>query len=132
MPQLVAGIDQSAAGAAQVAAGAAQEDSGAASVNSGAASLAGGAAQVDSGAAQLAQGLSQAVQKIPTYSDSDITTLSAVVAQPVLTDQRAPTPGAQSVPLFAVFALWVGGIVLALARKAVPERELRRRSPRSR
>lgn len=124
MPQLVGGIDQSAAGAAQVAAGAAQTAAGAASVNSGAASVASGATQVDSGAAQLSDGLDQAVQKIPTYTDSDITTLSTVVSQPVLTEQHAPAPGSQSVPLFAVFALWVGGIVLALARKAVPEREL--------
>jgi putative membrane protein len=124
MPQLVSGIEQSAAGATQVAAGASQADSGGASVNSGAANLASGAAQVDSGAAQVSQGLDQAVQKIPTYSDSDISTLSAVVSQPVLANQDAPSPGSQSVPLFCIVALWLGGLVIALARRAVPSPKL--------
>jgi putative membrane protein len=124
MPPLVAGLGDSAAGAAQVASGAARADSGAASLNSGAADLAGGAAQVDSGAVQLADGLAQAVEQIPTYTDSDITTLSAVASQPVLATQKIPAPGLQSVPLFAMIALWFGGVATALARKAVPRRPL--------
>jgi putative membrane protein len=124
MPPLVAGIDESAAGAGQVAAGATQADSGASQVSSGAASLASGAAQVDTGAAQLSDGLDQAVTKIPTYTDADITTLSSVGAQPVLADQSAATPGLQSVPVFAVVALWFGGFAIALARQAVPTRRL--------
>ncbi|MFF1878921.1 YhgE/Pip domain-containing protein [Leifsonia sp. NPDC058230] len=124
MAPLVAAIGDSAAGAAELAAGAAQADSGAASVSSGATDLAGGAAQVDSGAAQLAAGLAQAVDQIPTYTESDITTLSAVASQPVLATQKTPAPGLQSVPLFATIALWFGALATALARKAVPTRPL--------
>jgi putative membrane protein len=124
MPSVVDGIDQSAAGASQVASGASQTASGAASVSSGAASAASGAAQTASGAAQLSAGLAQATQSIPTYSDSDISTLSAVAAQPVVADQKAPPAGVATLPLFAVLALWLGGIVTALARRAVPTRLL--------
>ena len=64
------------------------------------------------------------MEQIPTYTDEDITMLSSVVSQPVLADQSAITPGFQSVPLFAVIALWFGGLVIALARPAVPRRLL--------
>lgn len=124
MPALVAGIDSSAAGAAEVAAGSEQAASGADSLSTGAESLAAGAAQLDDGAAQLADGLAQAVIQIPTYSDSDISTLSTVVSRPVLADQDAVPHGFQTVPLFTVVALWLGGLVIAIARRAVPTRLL--------
>ncbi len=124
MVPLVAGIDESAAGAGDVAAGATQARTGAESLSTGADSLADGAAQVDTGASQLADGLTSAVEQIPTYSDDDITTLSSVVSQPVLADQSAIAPGFQSVPLFTIVALWFGGLVIALARRAVPTRLL--------
>ena len=129
MVPLVAGIDESAAGAGDVAAGAAQASSGAESLSTGAQSLADGAAQVDTGASQLADGLTSAVEQIPTYTDDDITTLSSVVSQPVLADQSAITPGFQSVPLFTIVALWFGGLVIALARRAVPTRMLLTAAP---
>ncbi|WP_353829249.1 hypothetical protein [Agromyces sp. SYSU T0242] len=124
MPPLVSGIDQSAAGANEVAAGADESASGGASVNEGAQEVASGADETSSGADQLSDGLAEAVEQIPTYSESDITTLSAVVARPARTDVTVPPDGSQSAPLFAVLALWVGGIVLALARRAVPRRRL--------
>jgi putative membrane protein len=124
MPPLVAGIDESATGAVQVATGATQADGGASQLSGGAASLDSGAAQVDAGASQLSDGLGQAVTKIPTYTDADITTLSAVGAQPVAADQAVASPGLQSVPVFAVVALWFGGFAIALARQAVPTRRL--------
>ncbi|WP_438854449.1 YhgE/Pip domain-containing protein [Agromyces sp. M3QZ16-3] len=124
MPGLVAGVDASAAGANEVAAGAAESAAGGEQVNEGAQEVASGADETASGAAQLSDGLAQAVEQIPTYSDSDISTLSSVVAQPARTDIAVPASGTQSVPLFATFALWVGAIVLALARRAVPQRRL--------
>ncbi|MCI0157236.1 hypothetical protein KNO15_11070 [Leifsonia shinshuensis] len=124
MPAVVDGIDASASGANQVAAGAGQTASGAASLSAGAASAATGAAQTADGAAQLSSGLAQAVQSIPTYSDSDMTTLSAVAAQPVRAVQKAPPVGLATLPLFAVLALWLGGMATALARRAVPSRLL--------
>ncbi|MGO4592356.1 YhgE/Pip domain-containing protein [Leifsonia sp. 2TAF2] len=128
-PQIVDGIDASASGATQVAAGAAQTAAGAAQVSDGAASAASGAAQTASGAAQLSSGLQQAAGSIPTYSDSDITTLSAVAAQPVLTQQKPPPAGIASLPLFVVLALWLGGLITALARRAVPSRLLMTTAP---
>ncbi len=124
MPAVVDGIDSSSAGADQVAAGAAQTASGAASLSTGAASAATGAAQTADGAAQLSTGLAQAVQSIPTYSDSDMSTLSSVAAQPVRAVQKAPPVGLATLPLFAVLALWLGGMATALARRAVPSRLL--------
>jgi putative membrane protein len=124
MPSLVGGIDQADSGAAQVSSGAASSSSGSQSLASGASQAADGASQVSSGAAQLASGLDDATQQIPTYSDSDIATLSTVVAQPVLVDPNGNTPGSQSAPLFAALALWIGGFGLALAFQAVPRRRL--------
>ncbi|WP_308799010.1 hypothetical protein [Agromyces silvae] len=124
MPALVGGIDGSAGGAAAIASGADASASGAASLDAGAQSLAAGAAQLDTGAAQLADGLATAVEQIPVYSDDDVATLSNVVADPVRADQTEIPPGLSSVPLFAVLALWIGALAAALARRAVPRREL--------
>ncbi|SFR71541.1 putative membrane protein [Agromyces sp. CF514] len=121
---LVDGLDQTAAGADEVAAGAAQADAGAASLSAGAQSLATGADQLDTGAAQLADGLASATEQIPTYSASDIATLSSVVSLPVLADHDAATRGVTSAPLFAVIAMWFGAMVLAFARAAVPRSRL--------
>ncbi|WP_157001874.1 hypothetical protein [Agromyces laixinhei] len=124
MTALVGGLDASAEGADEVAAGADASNAGAASLATGAASLVTGADQVETGAAQLADGLEQAAEQLPSYSDSDIEILSSVVSQPVNVTQFSPAAGWQTVPLYAVVALWVGGIVLALARQAVPRRRL--------
>ncbi|MFF2371186.1 hypothetical protein [Agromyces sp. NPDC058110] len=124
LSSLVDGLDQTAAGADQVAAGAAQADAGAASLSEGARSLATGAGQLDTGAAQLAEGLASATEQIPTYSASDIATLSSVVSLPVLADHDAPTRGVGSAPLFAVVAIWFGAMVLAFARAPVPPSRL--------
>jgi putative membrane protein len=128
---LSSGADQVAAGAAALADasvalvdGIDQSAAGASSLVSGAASLTSGAEQVSSGADQLSSGLAQAVQKIPSYSDSDIRVLSEAASQPVVMDPRSAPSGIQSAPLFTIFALWVGGLVLALARRSVPESRL--------
>lgn len=129
LPRVVDGIDQSAAGAAELAGGAAQTSAGSASLSSGAASAAAGAAQVDAGAQQLAAGLGTAVQSIPTYSEADIDTLAAVVAQPVAATQKAPPAGVATLPLFVVLALWAGALATAFARRALPGRDLLTTSP---
>lgn len=124
VPPLVSGIDDAAAGAQGVSSGAGASLEGAATLSAGAAAAAGGSAQVADGAQELAAGLDDAAQQIPTYSASDIATLSTVVAQPVLIDQDAAGPGVQSAPLFAALALWAGGFAAALAFQAVPSRRL--------
>ncbi|WP_165372668.1 hypothetical protein [Pengzhenrongella frigida] len=124
MPGLVDGLDSASSGAAELADGAASLASGGAAVAEGADGVASGAESVDQGAASLSSGLGQAVAQIPTYSSTDITTLSSVVAQPVDAAVGLPATGTQSVPLFAVIALWVGGIVIALAHRALPSSRL--------
>lgn len=124
MPPLVSGIDAAADGSQAVAAGADASHTGAGTLAEGASAAADGSAQVDEGAQQLAAGLGEAAEQIPTYSASDIATLSTVVAQPVLVDQDAAAPGLQSAPLFAALALWAGGLASALAFQAVPPRRL--------
>lgn len=121
---LVDGLDETAAGADQVAAGAAQADAGGGSLSAGAQSLATGADQLTEGADQLASGLASATEQIPTYSASDIATLSSVVSLPVLADHDAAERGVASAPLFAVVALWFSAMVLAFARAAVPRSRL--------
>jgi len=150
MPGLVGGVDSAAAGGTGVADGARDSAAGGESltegadalaegadslaegadeVADGAGSLADGAAQVDEGAGDLADGLQSAAGQIPTYSTSDISTLSSVGARPVETALTAPPDGVVSVPLFAAVGLWVGGIVIALARRAVPARWLMTAAP---
>ncbi|MEV5072400.1 hypothetical protein MRBLMI12_004059 [Microbacterium sp. LMI12-1-1.1] len=124
LPRLVTGIDDSAAGAGEVAAGATSSNAGGAELATGAAEVATGAAQVDDGAAELSSGLDEASGQLPTYSDDDIATLSAVVAEPVVVDQATPATGIQSVPLFTMIALWLGALVTALAVQAVPTKRL--------
>ncbi len=119
MPSLVQGVDESAAGASELASGADSSASGGRSVADGADNVASGAQQVDSGAAQLSSGLQQAVEEIPTYTKDDISVLSAVVAQPAVASLDLPPTGTQSIPLFAVVALWVGGAVVVLAHRSV-------------
>lgn len=111
-------------GAQGVADGAESAQDGGASLADGAESLSSGAAQVDSGAQQLADGLGEAVGEIPTYTSADITTISAVVATPVITDSQLPAEGSKSVPLIAALALWIGAMTVALAHSAVARSRL--------
>lgn len=124
MPPLAASVDAAAAASTDIAAGAASASDGAVTLADGASELAGGTQQVDAGAAQLADGLEQAAEQIPTYSDTDIATLSSVVARPVDLAGAPGGAGVQSVPLFTMLALWLGGLVIALGVQAVPTRML--------
>ncbi|WP_062520316.1 hypothetical protein [Demequina silvatica] len=124
MPALVTGVDESDAGAEQVAGGASDAAQAGGQVEDGASGAESGAADLDDGAQQLADGLDDAADQIPTYGQAGITTLSSVAARPVVTDLDAAPDGIVSVPLFAAVALWVGGIAIALGRRAVPRRRL--------
>jgi len=124
LPRVVGGIDDAATGAQEVSAGAAASTAGGGDLAAGSAQLATGTAQVDSGAAELFSGLEAASGQLPTYSDDDIQTLSAVVAEPVVVDQTTPATGIQSVPLFTMIALWLGALVTVVAVQAVPTARL--------
>lgn len=122
MPELVDGIDSAASGAADVATGVDQASTGASELVTGSQGVQAGATQLSTGATELADGLAQAVGQIPTYTADDVGILATVAAQPVRADQVHPEPGLQAVPFFAVIALWIGALVVAYVRPALPPR----------
>jgi putative membrane protein len=115
---LASGAQQSADAAQQLAAGSAQSASGAQTLATGTSQAAAGASQLSDGVAQftdgtsqLATGLGTAVKQLPSYSDSDRSTLSTIVATPVAV-KAAPAPGfgELAAPIFGVLALWLGAL----------------------
>ena len=128
--QLSSGTAQSADGARGLASGAAQLADGATQASDGATSLADGVAQLASGTSTLADGLDQASAALPSYTDSDATSLASVVADPVTTDGVGSSLfGASAVPLLATLALWFGGLGTFVALQAASRRALTSRAP---
>lgn len=130
MPAVTSGISQSASAAStlasagtSVAAGAASLATSAAALSTGAASVAAGAAQTDAGAASLASGLDSAAQQVPSYSESESSHLAGVVAAPVVVGSSTGLGvGTNSVPFYAVLALWLGGLASLIVLRAAPAR----------
>jgi len=142
--QLADGIDQSAAGASalssgatqlaggvdQVGAGASSLASGITTLADGTGSLADGITTLADGTSTLADGLDEASTSIPSYTDSEATSLATVVADPVAADGNDTNLfGASAVPLLATLALWFGGFGSFIALQAVPRRALTSRAP---
>jgi putative membrane protein len=130
LSQLASGTTQSASGAAQLGSGATQLADGIAQTGAGATSLADGITELASGTATLADGLDQASTAVPSYSDSDATSLASVVADPVTTvGVGSSLFGASAVPLLATLALWFGGLGTFVALQAASRRALTSRAP---
>jgi putative membrane protein len=130
LTRLADGTGQSAAGARGLQSGASQLADGATQAAEGATSLSDGVAQLATGTSTLADGLDQASAALPSYSDSDATSLAAVVADPVATDGVGSSLfGASAVPLLATLALWFGGLGTFVALQAASRRALTSRSP---
>jgi len=128
--QLAGGIDQSAAGAGALASGAGQLATGVDQLGTGASSLADGIATLADGTGTLADGLDEASTSIPSYSDSEATSLATVVADPVAAQGNDTNLfGASAVPLLATLALWFGGFGSFVALQAAPRRALTSRAP---
>jgi putative membrane protein len=128
--QLATGADQSAAGAGELASGASQLAGGLDEAGAGAVSLADGVQQLADGTGELASGLSTAVDEIPTYTDTEASSLADVVANPVETDGVGTSLfGASAIPLLAMLALWFGGLGTFVALQAVSRRALAAREP---
>ena len=128
--QLAGGIDQSAAGAGALASGAGQLASGVDQLGAGASSLADGIATLADGTGTLADGLDEASTAIPSYTDSEATSLATVVADPVAAQGNDTNLfGASAVPLLATLALWFGGFGSFVALQAAPRRALTSRAP---
>lgn len=128
--KLQAGTVQSADGARQLASGASQLSDGGSQLATGAQSLADGVAQLATGTSSLADGLGTAVDQIPSYTDSEASSLADVVSDPV-TAQGVGTSlfGQSAIPLLATAALWFGGLATFVALQAVTRRSLSSRAP---
>jgi putative membrane protein len=130
LTQLADGTAQSATGARGLESGAAQLADGATQAADGATSLATGVQSLAGGTSTLADGLDQASTALPSYTDSDATSLATVVSDPVATDGVGTSLfGASAVPLLATLALWFGGLGTFVALQAASRRALTSRSP---
>ncbi|QIG39732.1 ABC transporter permease [Microbacterium sp. 4R-513] len=128
--KLQSGTVQSADGARQLASGASQLSDGGSQLATGSQSLADGVAQLATGTDSLADGLTTAVEQIPTYSDSEASSLADVVADPVAAKGNGTSLfGASAIPLLATAALWFGGLATFVALQAVTRRTLASRRP---
>jgi putative membrane protein len=132
------GVDQSAAGAQQLSGGMAQLSSGGMGLVSGAEQYvsgvgrlvdgvdqtAPGASQLADGTKQLADGLAKGATEVPSYSSSDVTQLSKVVASPIAVSSldALVQPGAALAALLMVLALWAGAFATYTALPAVRRR----------
>ena len=119
IPQLVDGISQLADGADTLAQGTSEFADGLTEASD-------GADQLADGARQLADGLAEGKDQLPSYSESDRTTLSEVVATPVSTTNLLGTAGfgAGWVTLLMVLALWAGAMATFLVFRPVDRRVL--------
>jgi len=132
------GVDQSAAGAQQLSSGMAQLSSGGSTLLSGAQQYvsgvgqlvdgvdqtAPGAVQLADGTKQLADGLATGATQVPSYSTSDRTQLSKVVASPISVSSLdgLVQPGAALAALLMVLALWAGAFATYTVLPAVRRR----------
>ncbi|MGA7148724.1 MAG: YhgE/Pip family protein, partial [Microbacterium sp.] len=130
LTQLADGVDQSAAGAGQLSSGASQLAGGLDEAGTGASSLADGVAAIADGTSTLADGLDQASTALPSYSDTEASSLADVVANPVAADGVGTSLfGASAIPLLSMLALWFGGLGTFIALQAVSRRALTAREP---
>ncbi|WEK62229.1 MAG: YhgE/Pip family protein [Candidatus Microbacterium colombiense] len=119
------GIDQSAAGARALASGATQLSSGATALADGTTELASGLDTLATGTGDLAGGLRTASDSLPSFSDSESTSLASVIADPVSTNSSMSTIfGPTAIPLLAAVVLWFGGLASFIVMRAHTARTL--------
>lgn len=132
------GVDQSAAGAQKLSSGMAQLSTGGSTLLSGAQQYvsgvgqlvdgvdqtAPGAAQLADGTKQLADGLAKGATQVPSYSTTDRTQLSKVVASPISVSSLdgLVQPGAALAALLMILALWAGAFATYTVLPAVRRR----------
>lgn len=119
------GVDQSAAGARALATGAGQLSSGATELASGATELATGLDTLATGASDLAGGLRTASDSLPSFSESESTSIASVIADPVESTSTMDTIfGPTAIPLLAAVVLWFGGLASFIVMRAHTARTL--------
>jgi putative membrane protein len=119
------GIDQSAAGARALSSGATQLADGATALADGTTELATGLNTLATGTGDLAGGLRTASESLPSFSDSESTSLASVIADPVTTNSSMNTIfGPTAIPLLAAVVLWFGGLASFIVMRAHTARTL--------
>lgn len=119
------GIDQSAAGARALSSGATQLADGATALADGTTELATGLDTLATGTGDLAGGLRTASESLPSFSDSESTSLASVIADPVTTNSSMNTIfGPTAIPLLAAVVLWFGGLSSFIVMRAHTARTL--------
>lgn len=120
------GLDESAAGARALSSGAGQLSSGATELATGAAELSTGLDTLASGTGDLAGGLRTAADSLPSFSDSESTSLASVIADPVASKgaDGATIFGPTAIPLLAAVVLWFGALASFLVMRAHTARTL--------
>jgi putative membrane protein len=120
---LASGAAKSASGAASVADGADQNAAGADQLDHGVDQLSSGAHQLAGGADSLAGGLDTFAKSVPSYTDDQRKALDTVVTTPVQVTASAEhqtTLAGSLIPVVLGIALWLGTLMMYLARSAVP------------
>lgn len=141
-PELTEAISQLRAGSAKVASGVASADAGArdlsvgldvlatgaAAADSGASAAATGASDLATGAATFATTLADKAALAPDYTTEQISTLSAVIATPVVLDETTANEvqgfGEGFAPFFIALATFVGALITWLILRPLPRRPL--------
>ncbi|QPZ37717.1 YhgE/Pip domain-containing protein [Paramicrobacterium chengjingii] len=125
--QLGSGAEQLSTGASQYATGIEKYTGGVVSLSEAMTKLGDGTSELSDGAGSLADGLDQAVEQIPNYSESERSSLSEVVADPVSAsddESAAFSFGSGGIPLYAVIALWLGALATFFLLRATPRAAL--------
>ena len=132
--RLASGASSAQAGSQTLSSGLATARTGSQSLSDGATQLAtgahdlkDGAGQLNEGAATLSEGLDEGVDKIPSYSTAQRSSM-ATVASDVATvdavqDNAVVNNGAGFTPMFMSLALWIGAIALFLVLPALDKRD---------
>ncbi|MDY0985339.1 YhgE/Pip family protein [Microbacterium sp. CFBP9023] len=120
------GLDESASGARALATGASQLSDGATELATGAGELATGLDTLATGTGDLAGGLRTASDSLPSFSDSESTSLASVIADPVASKgaDGATIFGPTAIPLLAAVVLWFGSLASFLVMRAYTARTL--------
>ncbi|KQR49111.1 hypothetical protein ASF87_09960 [Microbacterium sp. Leaf161] len=120
------GLDESAAGARALSTGAVQLSDGTTELATGAADLATGLDTLATGTGDLAGGLRTASDSLPSFSDSESTSLASVIADPVASKgaDGATIFGPTAIPLLTAVVLWFGALASFLVMRAHTARTL--------
>ncbi len=125
LTQLADGTTASANGARGLQNGTAQLATGAEQLGTGAQTLVDGVGSLADGATSLADGLDQATAALPSYSDSEATSLATVLSNPVGAQGTGTSLfGASAIPLLSMAVLWFGGLATFVALRAATGRAL--------